>query len=298
MHYLFQWIKTRGYRQGAFWIIVGCLASNVNDMLMKHISSAMPTAEIIFFRFLFCGIILLPLMLPNATGNFKVVGIKLHVNRIILGALAMGLSCYSTSIIPLADVTALSFSQPLFFLPLAIIFLHERFDYKRLVATIIGFIGVLFIINPHNLNTTVLYLAPIAAAILFALMDLTTKKLMDRNNYLAISFYFAIGAAILCIIPTYLVWKTPTAYELLFLSLLGLSSNLIQLCVCMSFNCAEITSLAPFRYIEIVFSTIFGLLIFNEAPRVSMLIGVALIIYSVIWLSYKEVKQNAVASYS
>ena len=286
------WFMNKGYAQGAFWVILICLFSNLNDILMKGLGERLPTFEIIFFRFFFSLITLLPFMIREGFSSLRMKHPSLHGLRAIIGIVAIGASCLSVTKLPLADVTTLFFTQPLFFLPLALLLLKERVPYQRALATLVGFIGVLIIIQPHPSTVNLWSLVPIFGAFLFAVLDVLTKKMISQESYLSLLFSFSLGTTLAGLIPAFFVWVTPTSQELFFLFCLGAGANLIQICLFQAFSSIQASALAPFRYVELIFSVCFGFLLFAEVPHLMTLLGAILIIMGTLLNTYQELRTN------
>ena len=125
---VFNWFVSRGYAQGVFWALMICLVSSTNDVLMRFLGERLHVVEIMFFRFLFSTLSVLPLMLNHEESLFKTKQPKTHVLRAIVGALALGLCCFSVNIMDLAQNTAIMFCGPLSFLPMAYFLLKEKVD--------------------------------------------------------------------------------------------------------------------------------------------------------------------------
>lgn len=290
------WFLQKGYLQGCFWAVMICLVSVSNDILMRFLGERLHVTEIIFFRFLFSMVTVVPLMMSRGLSLFKTSYPHLHILRAILGVGAIGACCYAVNIMPLSENTTIMFSQPLFFLPLAVLLLKEKVDAPRWIATLIGFSGLLLIIQPGAETFNMVALVPMAAAFQFALLDILAKKMVVTENTYSMLFYFAFGTTLGALIPAIIFWKTPTLNELGLLVLLGIGANLIQVCLIRAFSATDASALMPFRYVELIFSSIFGFLLFSEVPLPLILEGAALIIAGTFYISYYESKKNKKAS--
>src|SRR5205823_3590016 len=100
------------------------------------------------------------------------------------------------------------------------------------------------------------------------------------------NFFTSLGA----FTPTLFLWQMPNANEIVLLILLGISANLILYMILKSFSMIEISALAPYRYLEFIFSTILGFLIFQEIPEMRVLIGMAFIIPATLVLTYYDLR--------
>jgi S-adenosylmethionine uptake transporter len=112
------------------------------------------------------------------------------------------------------------------------------------------------------------------------------------ENTQTMLFYFAIGTTLITLVPALMVWKTPSWYQLGMLALLGIGGNLIQVCMIRAFSATDASALSPFRYVEFVFSALFGFLFFFEIPTMVTLAGAAFIIAGTAYISYYETKKG------
>jgi S-adenosylmethionine uptake transporter len=117
------WIHQRGYLQGVTWAVLTALVSVGNDIITKFIGTRLDGLEVSFFRFFFSMLTVLPFMLRQGAGAFKTVSPLNHWLRAIFGVGAIALYIYAIITLPLAKVIVFSFTQPIFFMPLAVLFL-------------------------------------------------------------------------------------------------------------------------------------------------------------------------------
>lgn len=280
------WFCSKGIKQGIFWSTLIYLTSSINDVLMKLLGERLSFIEISFFRFLFSVVLILIPMLLSKNNLFKTKMNIMHISRGILGAIALGLCCYSVNIIPLAENTTILFSESLFLLPLSAIFLNEKVSKKAILATIIGFIGLLIMFKPKSDNIDFLAVIPTTAAFLFAVMDIMIKNMISKKeNTLTMLFYFGLYTTIIAGIFVPKIWITPTSSELLLIFLLGIGANLIQLFIFLAYRATEASNMAATRYIELLFSIIFGFVVFNQIPKPMDIIGALFIIIGTFILS-------------
>lgn len=292
------WFSSPGYMQGIFWICLVALTSNTNDILMRLVGSNLPSMEIAFFRFFFAMLTLLPVMLYHCkNGSFYTKRPALHLLRaaLLFGAIA----CWTTGLtmVPLAAVSTFAQTTQLFVLPMAAVFLGERVGWQRALATCAGFAGILCIINGHageegivesllSMNNGTLFL--MAAAMMFALSDILNKRFVVEESTLSMMFYIALGTTLLGAYPAYHVWVSPSYGDLVLLALLGAGGNLILFFLLRAFAATDVSALAPFRYVEMIFAGIFGFFIFHEVPTFWTLVGAAIIVPSTFAIAYYE----------
>jgi S-adenosylmethionine uptake transporter len=161
------------------------------------------------------------------------------------------------------------------------------------LATLGGFIGILFVLQPnaHTFNKGSLFF--LVAAMLFGMLDILNKKYVTKEPMLCMLFYSTAVALFLVIFPAMQVWRAPTSYELIWLLILGFGSNLILYCILRAFSLTNTTSLAPFRYIELLISMTVGYVFFRELPTSYSYLGAAIIIPCTLFIGYYQARKRS-----
>lgn len=279
------------YWVGVAFLILSMCVSCANDVLCKFMGERLNALEIIFFRFFFGLITLLPFVLKRGTAVFRTHQLGINIFRGILGACSFFLCTYSVIKLPLVEVTTILWIIPLFQLVLTAIWLPEKISSLRWIATIIGFSGLLFVTlynSDTHISLNYLYIFPIGAALLFAMQDVMIKKVVARESRTTMLLYFAIVSSLVSFFPMLFVWIKPTTYELILLFLLGIGGNLIQYFIFKAFHAVDISALAPYRYIEFLLSAFFAFVFFGEIPGVNVIIGAAILVPCTLYLAYSE----------
>ncbi|MBR1480047.1 MAG: DMT family transporter [Alphaproteobacteria bacterium] len=275
----FSWFSQKGLKQGIVWAVMIYLVGTLNDVLVRFLGDRLHAVEIAFFRFLFSALIALVPMLHSKVNLFRSNLHVWHIMRGILGAVALGFCCYSVNVMPLAENTTILFSEALFMLPLAAIFLKEHVGLKAIIATLFGFLGLLVMFRPQADNINFVAIIPTVAALLFAVMNIMIKKMIDaKENTLTMLFYFGLYTTVISGIIVPVVWTTPNLRELFLILLLGLGANLIQLFIFLAYRATTASNISPVRYIELPFAILFGFVFFGQVPESTALVGALLII--------------------
>ncbi|MSO13306.1 DMT family transporter [Rickettsiales endosymbiont of Trichoplax sp. H2] len=272
---------------GIFWFILSLLLDNINDVIMKYVGNNISSYEIIFFRYLFSVIVLLPFILRKKYSSSTIM--RIHFIRGFLLFVGIILWCVGLKVVKLTVATSINFIMPIFILILARIFLKESFNRIKLIATMLGFIGTIIVINPNSTDFNLTSLVFLISAILFALLDIINKRFAVQESMISMLFYSSLFVLILSIIHVFYNWITPTFNDLFYLFLLGITSNLILYCLLKSFKLIEVSSVAPYRYIELIFSAVLGYIIFDEIPDLTTIIGSAIIIMATVILVYETI---------
>ncbi len=279
------------YIRGVSWFILVSVVSALNDALVKMTGLRLGGMQVAFFRFFFSCVTLLPFMVMGGWACFKTPHWRVHGVRSLFLFLAMAPWCYGVIALPLSLVTTLSFTTPLFVLVLSALFLKDAPGWHRIVATCVGFAGILVSAQPTlAFNNSVFFL--IGSTVLFASLDVLNKKLLVQDEtLLSMLFFSAFGTTCLSFPFALWGWVTPSLFELMTLFILGIGANLILYCLLKAFACCQLSALQPFRYVELLFSSAIGFLVFSELPSWSTLWGACLIIPATFYVAIYEVRR-------
>lgn len=272
------------YLQSLFWLLLSILSSCLNDLVTKYLITGLTAYQICFFRFTFGSLVLMPIMYHRE--SFKTQRPLLHLFRGLFLSIAMGLHTYSLSQMTMSSATVIGFTNPIFVLVLARIFLKEAVAPPIWMATLLTCIGMALILRPTIHNSA--SLSCILATVVFASLDIINKKYVTREPMLSMLFFSNLIASC-CMLPVaYYYWKTPTLLELAFSSILGVGSNLILYFLLKALKQSDVASLAPMKYTEWVLSILLGYLFFQEWPTVSTCLGAGIIISCTCFIVYHQ----------
>ena len=273
------------------WLLLSMISSCLNDVFTKYLTTGLPPCQICWFRFVLGSLVLLPMIAYQGIHAFKTSRLKLHFSRGFLLSIAMTLYAYGLTHVEMSTVTVIGFTNPIFVLILASILLKEQIAWPIWAASFLVFIEIILIVKPTNVAYTIPALACLVATIIFSLLDIINKKYIKHEPILLMLFFSNLFASF-CILPIVIhCWKTPTLFQLIILGLLGISSNLILYFLLKAFQLSHISFLAPFRYIEFVFSMLFGYLFFQEWPTYSSFFNAGIIIAATCFVAYYQNRQ-------
>lgn len=262
------------------------------DSIMKFLGTRLPPIEVIFFRFLFATITLIPFFVLKAMRGEVVQpkNMRLNIVRGILGFIAFVGCIYSVKMLPLSEVTTIFWTMPLFSILLSYMILREKVTKIRAFVTGFGFLGLYFFLCPDGISIQPAVFVPIGTAFLFSLQDIIIRKVAGGESKTMMIFYFGLVTVVMSAIPTILVFEMPDIREFFLLAILGCGANLMQYFIFKAYSAAEVSALAPFRYTELIFATAFGYIIFGEIPSINVLYAAMIIIPTTLYLVYSEMK--------
>jgi drug/metabolite transporter (DMT)-like permease len=274
--------------QGAVWLVSGGFIFTSNSAMIRLLSAEIESVQTAFFRAFFSVLLLAPMMLTGRVKPWESQRIQGHFWRTAMGTTSMVLGFYAVSMLPLADATALAFSQPLFSVVLAALVLREKVRWRRWSATIVGFIGVLVMVRPGSGS-----LQPGAAvALLNALASATSillvRRLSDSEKPLMILTQFALFSTLLLAGPAIWFWKWPSGWGWALAIGVSISATIGQYFWVQAFAVGEMSAVAPFDYLRLPFAVFVGWMIWSEMPVVWTYVGAAIVIASALYIAYRE----------
>ncbi len=259
------------------------------DVLIKKLSINFSTFQIVFFRCIF-GLIPVFIMLIITKSKIKTKNFNLNLIRAIIASITMYLFFKSFSLLPLADVSSISFSSIMITTILAIFILNEKVGLRRWIAIVFGFIGVIIIFRPASSLFSFYSLLPLAAACFLSLAIIILKKLLINDHPPTCSFYLHFIVSIIVFPIMLFSWKTPLFNEFLLLILMGLCGGAAQILATNAYKLSEVNILIPFDYSAIIWAITFGIIFFQDYPDKYVIFGSSIVIASTYYIIYRERK--------
>ncbi|MFW5969501.1 MAG: DMT family transporter [Halofilum sp. (in: g-proteobacteria)] len=278
---------------GIAFMCAGVFCLTVNDVFAKWLGQFYPVAEVAFFRMLFALPLIVGVALavggPRALATARPLA---HLGRGLLATCATLSFFLGLTLLPLAEVSAIAFTAPLFVTVLAIPLLGERPGPVQWMATIVGFGGILLIARPGGATFSLAALAPLVTAFAYGMLMLTARMLGRRETIWATMFYAT--AVPLVLIATLLpwVWKTPELAHLPWFIGSGLFGGLAMTLITQGFRIGVASVVAPFDYTGLVWATLFGWLIWGEIPSPLSVAGGIIIALCGGYLAYSQTRNG------
>ena len=276
--------------QGALWLISGGFIFTSTSAMIRLLSEQIESIQTAFFRAVIGVILLTPHMASGRVQPWKSPRIAGHFWRTVVGTTSMVCGFYAVSLLPLADATALSFSQPLFSVVVAALVLHETVRWRRWSATIVGFIGVLIMVRPGEGTLQPGALIALANAMLVAISILMVKRLSATESPMMILTMFAIFSTVLLAGPAIWVWRWPDLTGWLLAVGVALTATVGQYFWVQAFRAGEMSMVAPFEYLRLPFAVFVGWLLWQEMPVIWTFVGAAIVIASAIYIIRREAR--------
>jgi len=271
-------MDTRSLHLAAGLIVVSEIFLVLSGMIIKQLTDTLPLELIVFFRNLFGLALLMPWLLRNGSKALHTRKLHLHFMRGAIGVTAMSCLYYSWQYLPLAEAALIKQTAP-FFIPLiAFWWLGENIPTAARWSILIGFIGVLLILNPSDgmLNTGVLI--ALAGAVLGATAKVTVRRMSDTESPQRIVFYFSLFSSLIIAIPALSNWQTPSLSQAFWLFCMAVTSTCGQLFLSKAYGMAPAGQLGPFTYASVGFAALVGWLFWQEILPLTSWAGLILIV--------------------
>lgn len=294
--------------QGIVFIVLAMFIFSLQDVAIKWIAGDYPVLEIVIFR----NLVALPctLLLFRLEGGRGLPTTNRHALEYVRGFLLffsfttymMGLAA-----MPLADVGAIRNSAPLIITFLSVIFLGETVGPRRWFVIVLGFIGVLFIIRPGAATFNIGSIFILLATLTYALNVIMTRQLRTTDSSATMAYYSTLVYLVATVLLTPLAifvgeapeahpsivfllraWAMPSLFDLIIMGALGLVWALGMYMIARAYSVAEASAAAPFEYVALLFSVMWGMMIWGEIPTWATWLGAALTIGSGLYLLYRE----------
>ncbi len=222
-------------------------------------------------------------------GSLKSQRWQWHLLRTALATGAMFGFFYGLSRMPLVNALTIAFLAPLIVTALSVPFLGEHVGWRRWMAVVAGFIGVLIVLRPGSGMFTPASVAVLIAAFCWAGLSVTARKLAATESSYSLSLYITAGPLVVSafMLPGNYTAPTPDAWMLFIIA--GLCSALAWVGIVGGYRRAPPVVLAPFEYTALIGGAIAGYLIWDEVPDQWVIVGGSIIIASGIYIVYREI---------
>jgi drug/metabolite transporter (DMT)-like permease len=282
-----------GFR-GPGFALLGFFLFSTHDVIIKSLGASYSPIQIVFFSTILGFPLATFLLMRDATkGNLIPRYPGWVAARTILAVIGASSVFYAFSALPLSQVYAIIFASPLVITVLAIPILGEKVGIHRWVAVVVGLIGVLIVVRPGSAEIQLGHIAAMIAAVASAAASVIIRRIGREERSVVIMLYpmmanFVVMGALL---P--LVYKPVPIEHLGGLTAIAVLGFLGGLCIISAYRNAEAAIIAPNQYSQIVWSVIFGALIFDEWPDANTALGAAIIILSGLYILLRETRSQS-----
>ena len=275
---------------GILLMTLGMFSLSINDIIYKNLTMNFPVWEAVFFRAFSGSIISLYLVYHSGINSIKTKKPVRHFVRAFSAVGCVVLYIFGIKYLLLSENIAIAHSAPIIAALLAVPIRGEKIGIHRILAIIIGFVGVLVIIKPGTDLFQLKSLLPIGSALFMASVYLTTRSLMNTESSTSIVFYYSFALLITSLIFFPSDFIIPDTFNLILALSLGIMGSMGHFFMSQAARHADVAVTSPFEYSSFIFVGLMGYFFFYEIPSNSVIIGGVLIIISGVYVAYRERK--------
>ena len=271
----------------------GALALTINDAMAKYLTQSYPVGQVMALRGL--SILILLIVFLFFINNLKALKINSWKGHLLRAGTMTGSTVFfvtGLSFLPLANAIAIAFIAPVLTTILGIVVLKETVSWQRWTAIIIGFCGVLIIVQPTSDAFKLAALAPLGAAAFGAARDVITRAISISENSISILFSSMLMVALAGFFTYPLGWNSLQLDHIWIFIVSGLLVGLAQYLMIEAFRLGKVAVISPFKYSSLLWAILIGLLVWNDFPSKYVILGAIILILSGIYLLRDEVNNG------
>lgn len=275
---------------GVAWMVLSGLAFVGVNGVVKHLGTSLPAAQSAFIRFAYGVVFFLPVLRPVWRAGYPAQVWRLFGLRGVLHVVAVIFWFYAMARVPVAEMSAIAFLNPVIVLLIAGLVLGEGLNLRRLAVAAAALAGALIVLRPGLREVTAGHWAQLVATLSFAASYIFAKRLAQLappGHVVAIlSFSVTLG-----LLPAAIwVWQPVSLPQFLWLGVVGALATLGHYAMTQAFRLAPLAMTQPVTFLQILWSSALGALAFSEAVDPWVIAGGALIIGAVSLNTWAETR--------
>ena len=284
------WLAASPNLRGSVYMFSAMLVYAVMVGAIKHVGGVIPLIQILLIRQIIMSLIILAFAAGSIRLMLRTTRPGLQVIRGVLTLIAMLCGFTAVIKIPLAQATAIGFSQVLFVTIAAVLILKEVVDARRWAATLIGFVGVLVMLRPTGDGLDVYALLAVGGALFGAGITVSVRMLAATERTDTILIWQGIVLVAVLAVPAWLWWVPPDATQWFWLIVLSLFGTAGQWLITRAYQVGEAAALAPLDFSRLILASMTGFIFFAEIPALSTWIGAAIVIAATLYTIRKNAR--------
>jgi drug/metabolite transporter (DMT)-like permease len=275
--------------KGIACMIGGVAILTLNDGVMKWMTASYPVGEIIFIRGLFVlMVVALFAWRAGGLGALRVHDVRGQAVRALFTIASTGFFVTSLRFLPMAESIAITFASPLFVTALAPSLLGEGVGWRRWLAVVVGFVGVLIMIRPGGEHMRWVMLLPLSVALTFGLANIVTRRISATETSVSIMGFSMLSVTLVALATAPFGWRMPTVNDVALLALAGMLHGSAHFLMIEAFRLAEATVASPFIYTAMIWALILDMVVWVVWPDPWVMGGAVIVILSGLYILHRE----------
>ncbi|MDN2481614.1 DMT family transporter [Vibrio astriarenae] len=267
-------------------LVFANLLASFSDVSLKVLNGEVPTFQYVFIRQLLSVLLLLPFWLKLPRETRMQGGCRINFLRAQFILVGSGCAMIAITHLTLATANAMFYVGPILMLPLSVVLLKERPNRGKIIATLIGFLGVLIVLRPEHFHWAAI--AGLGSALAMGVGNILIKRLSDDQHIISTLFWTSIMTLPLALAFALPQWAEIEWRHVGWIMAINLFVLGYHALVVIAYKKAPASQIALAEYSGLVFVTLFGVMWFDEIPDVLTLIGIALIVVPMMPIQWKK----------
>jgi S-adenosylmethionine uptake transporter len=273
---------------GVLLMLLGDFLFSLNDAMGKWLVESFSVGQVLVVRSLGSFIILVPLIARQGSDKlFRVERVPLQVLRVVLTTADVGLFYAAVAYLPLADVMTFYMAGPIYVAALSHFFLGETIGWRRWLAVIIGFIGVLIALRPSTAMLSWPSIFGLVGSLSFSLTLVLGRRLRLTSDVTLVTWQ-TVAALMTGLVLSLGHWRSFSALDFTAMLALGIVAGSAHMMITRSLKLAPASLLAPLQYSLLVWAIALGFLFFGDLPDSQILIGSAVIVVAGLFIFHRK----------
>ena len=280
-------------RLGIFLMVITTIVFASQDGLSKYLATEYNVYMVVMIRYWFFAAFVMTISSRKPGGVKQVAKTKtplLQIFRSLILVTEMCVTILAFTLLGLAETHAIFASYPLIIAMLSGPILGEHVGWRRWLAICVGFFGILIILNPGNGIFSPYALVPLAGAILFALYGLLTRYAGQYDNSSTSFFWTGIVGCIAMTAIGLNFWDPVSQADWSIMLILSASGMLGHFLLIKCYEVAEASAVQPFAYLQLIWASLIGIIIFGEQITTNVFIGACIIVGAGLFTLWRERK--------
>ncbi|MDX8444313.1 DMT family transporter [Mesorhizobium captivum] len=273
---------------GILLMLAGDFMFALNDAMGKWLVASFSVGQVVLIRSIGAFFVLGPMIANQGAGKlFRMERPVLQFLRVVATTLDTGLFYAAVVYLPLADVMSFYMAGPIYVAALSHLLLGEKVGWRRWLAILVGFCGVLIILKPSSAAFSLASAYALIGSVAFGFAIILGRRLRGTSDTTLVSWQtiatLIVGGAL-----TIGAWRTPTALDFGAMLLLGVVSCAAHLMITRALKLAPASTLAPLHYSLLLWAVVFGLVFFGDMPSPRILVGSAIVVLAGIFIFHRQ----------
>ncbi len=274
--------------KGIILALVASFCAVLMSVFLKFAQEDTNVFSVGFMRFFFGFLLIFPFIIKSKFKIYNTDNLKFHITRSIINVPMMILGFAELMYIPLDQIKAIGFLSPILVVILSVIFLKERIYLIRTFSLILGFIGVIIILRPGIIEISIGAYMVLTSTFLWSTVIIITKYMSKSDSPMTIITYQYTFVSIFTLPLAIVYWSNISLTSVFYSLMAAIVGTVLHLCINTSYKMASLTVLQPVWFSQLLWATIFSLILFNESIDYFTYIGGSLVFISVLIITYRE----------